>query len=270
MIKKNEVKDPHNGTFLSSMINKEIMSEIRGGDYQHPGEEEAIEMAFSKIAKNPRQLLLDVGCGRGGTAHYLQQKKWGNVVGIDINSEVLEVARQKYGATPFPVFLCCDVLNVKQTIKNTFIDEVKFDVIFIFGALCLMPNHVKVLQTLKEVVNKQTRLVIFDCIDYGEYSAENPRAENGKILLPNCIKYNEIDETFLAGGWEKPNVKIIDKKFISWYKNLMQKIIAGREKYSAKYGKKAFSIFEQRYRHLSDIIENKTLGGAIIYTIPFI
>ncbi|GAG71803.1 unnamed protein product [marine sediment metagenome] len=157
-------------------------------------------MIFSKITKNPQQLMLDVGCGRGGTANYLQQKKWGNIVGIDINSEVLQVARQKYSATPFPVFLCCDVLDVKQTIKHVFTNEVKFDVIYIIGALCLMPNHVKVLQTLREVANDKAQLVIFDCIDYGEYLINNPYAENGKILLPNCIKHNEIDKTFLTSG----------------------------------------------------------------------
>lgn len=56
----------------SYLQNKKFLSFIRNGDYAHAGEEEAIELAMSGIEKNPQRNILDVGCGLGGTANYLQ------------------------------------------------------------------------------------------------------------------------------------------------------------------------------------------------------
>ena len=54
---------------MNSYLGKEILSIIRDGNYAHPGEEEAIELTFQDIPKNSHRQMLDVGCGRGGTAH---------------------------------------------------------------------------------------------------------------------------------------------------------------------------------------------------------
>lgn len=53
---------------------KQILAMLREGDFAHPSEIEAIEVSLSPIAKNSENRLLDVGCGLGGTAHYVQKK----------------------------------------------------------------------------------------------------------------------------------------------------------------------------------------------------
>ncbi|MCW8472333.1 hypothetical protein OQJ19_17010 [Fluoribacter gormanii] len=53
---------------------KQILAMLREGDFAHPSEIEAIEVSLSPIAKNSENRLLNVGCGLGGTAHYVQKK----------------------------------------------------------------------------------------------------------------------------------------------------------------------------------------------------
>lgn len=85
---------------------KQLLSYARRGDFAHPGEIKAIQLAMSPIAKNPSQRLLDVGCGLGGTAHYLQQHGWGEVVDVDIDGELMifDYSRPSVSSleSPFP------------------------------------------------------------------------------------------------------------------------------------------------------------------------
>jgi hypothetical protein len=55
---------------MNSPQGKSILSRIRGGDYAHPGEEDAIVQIAQKLPRASIRRLLDVGCGRGGTAEW--------------------------------------------------------------------------------------------------------------------------------------------------------------------------------------------------------
>jgi hypothetical protein len=57
---------------MISYTDKQLLAFIRGSDYAHAGEEEAIDLALRPVPRRPDQLLLDVGCGLGGTAKYVE------------------------------------------------------------------------------------------------------------------------------------------------------------------------------------------------------
>ena len=78
---------------MNSFEGKRILALIRDGDYAHAGEDEAIERSFRSIPKDPGNWMLDVGCGRGGSADYLRRNGWGHVEGIDRDAESIEYAR---------------------------------------------------------------------------------------------------------------------------------------------------------------------------------
>jgi hypothetical protein len=93
MIRKN--KDPHHEMSISPFLNKKIMSAIRGGDYQHLGEEEAIELLLSKIdTKLEDLMILDVGSGLGGTVNKLFSVKV--KYSKSYNKEILKIVYQRY------------------------------------------------------------------------------------------------------------------------------------------------------------------------------
>jgi SAM-dependent methyltransferase len=84
---------------MISYTGKHLLALIRGSDYAHAGEEEAIELALRPVPRRASQLLLDVGCGLGGTAKYVQDHGWGTVVGLDVEPDSIVRARSS-DATP--------------------------------------------------------------------------------------------------------------------------------------------------------------------------
>ena len=79
---------------MNSFDGKRLLALVRGGDYAHAGEEEAIEIAFRGMAKRPEQSILDVGCGRGGTIAYLHRNGWtSTAAGIDRERDSIDYAR---------------------------------------------------------------------------------------------------------------------------------------------------------------------------------
>ncbi len=66
-----------------------MLSELRGGDFTHAGDREAVDMVITKIKQEASEVLngncLDVGCGFGGTADYLVKNGFKHVWGIDID-----------------------------------------------------------------------------------------------------------------------------------------------------------------------------------------
>jgi ubiquinone/menaquinone biosynthesis C-methylase UbiE len=72
---------------------KRLLAAVRDGDFAHAGEKAAVRMAWEHLPKRPDQSCLDAGCGRAGTAALVQSERWGQVVGLDIDSETISFAR---------------------------------------------------------------------------------------------------------------------------------------------------------------------------------
>jgi hypothetical protein len=79
---------------MNSFAGKRLLALVRGGDYAHAGEEEAIELAFRAAPKSPLLSILDVGCGRGGTVAFVRRNGWGQIAaGIDREGDTIAYAR---------------------------------------------------------------------------------------------------------------------------------------------------------------------------------
>jgi trans-aconitate methyltransferase len=91
---------------MSSFSGKGLLSLIRESDYAHAEEEEAIEITLRNDPKRPDRLLLDGGCGRGGTAKDMQDRGWGTVVGLDAEPASIARPKQVYPEIEFHV---CDI-----------------------------------------------------------------------------------------------------------------------------------------------------------------
>jgi SAM-dependent methyltransferase len=111
---------------MNSFSGKQLLALIRESDYAHAGEQEAIEMTLRNYPRRTDQLLLDVGCGRGGTANYVQELGWGRVVGLDSEPDSIAHARQVYPAIEFHA---CAVVDAALVLGR------KFDLIYLFNSL---------------------------------------------------------------------------------------------------------------------------------------
>ena len=75
---------------------KNLVALLRGKNYAHAGEEEAISMVMNYFPKNKDQTILDVGCGLGETSAFIQNNGWGLVTGFDIEKESIDYAQKTY------------------------------------------------------------------------------------------------------------------------------------------------------------------------------
>jgi SAM-dependent methyltransferase len=160
---------------MNSFEGMRILSLVRDGDYAHAGEEEAIELAMAPIAKRPGQVIVDAGCGRGGTAHYIQTKGWGRVIGFDIEPSSIAAARKAYPDIEFHV---CDVCEAARTL------DAMADVVCMFNAYYCFPDQARALQSLRHISRRTTRLVIFDHVNRGTYDSST-LMDGGKPFLPD-------------------------------------------------------------------------------------
>jgi ubiquinone/menaquinone biosynthesis C-methylase UbiE len=242
---------------MNSFEGKRILALIRDGDYAHAGEEEAIERALRSVPKNSHNWILDVGCGRGGSAEYLRRHGWGNVVGIDRDSESIEYARANY---PKCEFHTCDVLEIPKTVGR------EFDVIYMLNAFYAFGNQREALATLRKVAKPGALLVIFDYA-IGERSNEGQLSVGGQVFIPHPIRLSEIGDTLRDAGWEPGVVEDLSADYARWYSIFVERIRRKREEIEKVGGAEWYSFVLSMYSGLRDVIASGTLSGAIVHAI---
>lgn len=254
--------DPHSDMAISSKSSKKIIGKIRGGNYQHPGEESAIDMLFDlSTNKKPSAHILDVGCGLGATAAYVNNHRWGSVVGIDINQDLIDEARLNYADKKELVFIQTPVERLDQDLKKIY----NFDIIYAFNSFFLFSDHRKALDELFSVSHHETELLIFDYIDYGDYHKYS-FIENNKKLLPSCIDSHSFMNLFECCSWNIHKTINISKDYIHWYEQLLKKL--QKEDLNHQSSNANIKNLLLRYEHIYEMLTKEILGGIMIYAKP--
>jgi len=235
---------------MNSPMGKRILALVRKGDYAHAGEEEAIEVVFKDIPKDPKRILLDVGCGRGGTAGYVQDKGWGKVTGIDIDPESIDYAKKTY---PDVDFLAADATALSVKLPK------RFDLIYLFNVFYALRDHGGVLRELRRLSREPGGLVIFDYLIRSKTKKDFPFPE-----------WNPIDLTAAAGlfktaGWRITKTVDLSKLYEKWYNNLNSRIEASSEEIIALAGEEWLDFVRSFYGNIADAIKKGLLGGAAVY-----
>ena len=240
---------------MNSFQGKQILALVRDGDFAHAGEEEAIERALQEVPKDPNQQILDAGCGRGGTAAYMQYHDWGRVTGIDVEPKSITHACEAY---PDLTFIRCDINEVAMPLRRV------FDVITLFNVLYALPDHAAGLRALASRAKSKTRLVIFDYVDLGNYQ-DVPLVDSGRPFLPKPLMLAELSETLEKGGWRLHSAKDLNHDYERWYVALVSKIKAKRDAIEKSAGPGAFEHVLGLYSGLLSAVREGRLGGAVIY-----
>ncbi|MCK4815102.1 class I SAM-dependent methyltransferase, partial [bacterium] len=197
-----ENKASKEAEFVNSVGGKRILVAIRGGDFAHPGNKDAVDLALAPYLQGFFRRILDAGCGLGGTADYIRQIKGGVVYGVDLSDETIVYARTKY---PHAHFFRADLMRgeeVKQNLaalENS--DSIKtFDLICMFNVIYYVSCQLTMLSTLRAMANNKTKLMIFDYTDSGDYEQHRPKS--GLNLLPQPINENNFTQLLSDAGWD--------------------------------------------------------------------
>ena len=235
---------------MNSFEGKRILALVRERDYAHAGEEEAIERAFRMVPKNPEQWLLDVGCGRGGSADYIRRNGWGHVEGIDRDAESIEYAHATYPEIGFHV---CDVLDVPRTVTRT------FDVIYMLNAFYAFDRQREALVELRKVAKPAAQLVIFD------YTVGPNAGDTPNPMMPHAIRLREIAAMLRDAGWKPGAVEDLSADYARWYAEFVRRIQLKRAEIEKIGGADWYNFVLSMYSGLHGVITQGALGGAIVH-----
>lgn len=238
---------------MRSIQGKKLLSFLRGGDYAHPGEEEAILKVFSSVSKNPDRLVLDVGCGLGCTAKFVQDHGFGKVVGIDIEKDSIAYAKQNYPSVEFyasNVTTCDSILAPRL-----------FDLIYLFNSFYSFNNQLAALKTLSQIANPKAKLLIFDYTDLSEGTCSLIRKEFNNVSLP--IQAKSFTSFAQGAGWRVEKIENLDGDYLRWYSDLLDRIVKKRKFVLQNFGEEGYNSAFERYTAIYRGLAEKAIGGGI-------
>lgn len=241
---------------MTSKSTKDILAYVRKGDFAHPGEINAIEMAFQSIGKKKTQKLLDIGCGLGGTAHYVQENDWGLVTGVDLDAELIAYASTRY---PEISFILGDILQSADLIQQ------KFDVIYSFSAFFCFADQQQALKQMANWANPEAHLMIFDYSRFSQESYSSPFLWSSTASRFNPIYWPQFEQWLLAAGWHLKNAIDISAHFENWYDQLVQSFETKRQDIINHFNVDLLDIMIVGYRKLLVDIQSHQIGGIIIH-----
>ncbi len=234
---------------------RQLLGFVRGNDFAHAGEAEAIEMLFANLPKNKAQLILDVGSGLGETAHYVQSHDYGKITGIDVDAESVEYATKKF---PNVKYFHCDALDVQKIISDS------PDIIYMFNVLYVMADQPGSLKALRNFAKTTTTLALFIYVDLGEYKQSEP----AKYQLENPVKHDAIEPMLREAGWQIEKQVNLNEEYKRWYQDFVDNIIKRREAIIELADENTYQYLLEKYQHLLDETQAGTLGGALVYAKP--
>ncbi len=242
---------------LRKYVGKQLVSYLRDNDYAHAGGEEAINIVMSYFRKDSDQGILDVGCGLGGTAEYIQKSGWGKLSGFDIESEAITYAKSQY---PNINFYTCDVVQANLLIKE------QFSVLTLFNVFYAFENQLLALNTLNKLCKTKGIIAIFDYSDPCNNGNTPLTRMGGKSITPFIpVKLSKINEMLKETGWKTVNTVDITNKYELWYKNLIDALHKNKIEVLERFNDYSFNNALKTYTQIYEGITEGVLGGTIIY-----
>jgi len=244
---------------MNSPLGKALLAAIRGGDYAHPGEEECIERLWTGLPRVPTQSVLDAGCGRAGTAAYVQRRGWGRVTGFDLDAESIAEAQATY---PELQLFASDVLAAPQIVGP--IQPSGFNVIYLLSAFYAFPDQPAALRALRALAHPGTRLALLDYTDAdGRFASSPPGATRFQYWHP--LRPPRLRDDLADCGWRLDTVQDLGPEFKRWYAAFLQKIAARRAALDQRFGVENVDFVHAYYADLLDGIILGHIGGLLAY-----
>jgi len=246
------------GIAMNTATGKAVLALIREGDFAHPGEVEAIEMLLSGLPPDPTRRLLDAGCGRGGTAAWLQQRGYGTATGIEIDEKTVAEGRRLH---PEVELLRGDLQNAAAATDG------RFDLIYSMTALYAVPDLAAALAQLALLAAPGAALRLL------EYSDPNGRFAAATAGLRSFAFWRPLDPAAVepllaAAGWKAaadgPGVRDLTPVFARWYEELCARIERKRPRIQEQFGGEWADFVAAEYAAILRLVHNGDLGGLLV------
>lgn len=104
----------------------------------------------AKVCEN--KSILDIACGTGVMIDYYIERKVSNIVGIDISSKMINIAKDKFKNYDNISFICCDAENYNF--------DKQFDCAIIFNAFPHFVSPIDLMNNLYKAVKIGARLLL--------------------------------------------------------------------------------------------------------------
>lgn len=236
---------------MNSPQGKSILAMVRGGDYAHPGEDRAIAQVAQTLPQAEGRRLLDVGCGRGGTAEWFYRHRWGTVVGVDIDGESIDYARKQY---PGVEFAQLDVVALDQ------LNQEPFDLAYLFNSFYAFPDQHAALRSIRAVCRPGAHLMIYDYTQ--AMGTELPAALGTEIGRP--IVLEQVDAWMTEAKWNLVAIDDWTDRYVASYSDLLERFERNRSAIVTTAGDDWYEYVTGWYGALRQALATGVLGGAVL------
>lgn len=234
-----------------------LLTYLRGGDYAHAGDKEAIDLVISKVLELSPEVLegpcLDVGSGFGGTANYLHQLQFHSIFGIDIDESAVKYAQEHYPTLSF-------IRGNAHEVTNFFGSDY-FSFIYLFNVLYSIQDKTSLLKKLTQIAKPGAILAIFDYTTKETTPQLNDLADNP--MHPVVIQ--EIRNTLEKLGWDIVEITDLSSHFLTWYQNLLKKMDKEAILLSHLFAEEDISKVRRTFDTIERWLSSSLLGGSVIY-----
>lgn len=245
-------------TTLHANQSRLLLFELRGGDFAHPGDRDAINLILDDLkelkSNTSSQKVLDVGCGFGGTLDYLKQQGFDNLHGIDHDVHAIEHALKKYSKIAFHKG---DANYLPAPLKNQF-----FDIITLVSVLYSIEKPSALFDELNNITQKGALLVLFDytTTSHTTFSQFDFAGKKMHPLNLTTIK-QELDQK----GWNIVKQRDLSQQFINWYDVFLKTLLSKKEALLEKFSPQTFNQVYQTFLYLLEKMRQQDMGGAVLY-----
>lgn len=245
----------HSTYRMNSPQGKAILALIRDGDFAHPGEVEAVDLVFQDLSEDPGRRVLDLGCGRGGTAARIHELRKGNVTGVDVDAQSITYCKETY---PEQNFIATDAHTLHEVLTSS------FDVICMFNSLYTMRDQLQVLREVRKVAAGGAQLLVFDYL----VSGADPRAQDfarayeGSLWKP--LERETYKDLFEQAGWRVNTSKDITAKYAQWYGWLGNRIKEKKDAIIEISNQAWYAHVLGKYSGYAVAAEEGVVGGVIL------
>lgn len=149
-------------------------------------DEHKIEMILNYAGIKSGSSVLDVACGTGILVPYYLKRKVKNVVGVDISSKMIEIAKDKYADCDSVDFCIGDMEEIE-------LDQ-QFDCVMVYNAFPHFTNPQKLIKQLAGHLKENGVL----CVAHGMSRAEIDSCHRGKAkhVSNGLIHENKMEKLF--------------------------------------------------------------------------